>query len=343
MSVQNEFLAFHNRIKLDYEVNEELSEKRDILLDIIRNCDDIPSFKKIDQGSYSMHLGTEPLDGKEYDIDVGLRFNVNKDDYEPMELKEKIYDLLKNHTYYGAEIKKPCVTVTYRRDGEKAFHVDLVVYAYDDKDDTDSQMYLAKGKTAGSDETKWEKSDPVGLVDYINNAIEDEEDRKQFRRVVRYMKRWKNLRFVSEGHAEPASIGITLIAADCFSPEKGNDLIALKRFVDKILSLFVCVKYDTSNNRLLYRIKYPMPYTLRFEADTDAFSKMSDIQMTNFRDKLNVLSADLAEVIDEPDELEQCSKLNEIFGDDFEVPEAKSVSKKQYNYIPPTSASGDCG
>ena len=99
MSLQNEFLAFHDRIKLDYEVNEELSEKRDILLDIIRNCDDIPSFKKIDQGSYSMHLGTEPLDGKEYDIDVGLRFNVNKDDYEPMELKEKIYDLLKNHTY----------------------------------------------------------------------------------------------------------------------------------------------------------------------------------------------------------------------------------------------------
>lgn len=46
-----------------------------------------------------MYLGVEPLD-KEYDIDVGLRFHANCDDYEPMDLKNKIYELLKGHTEY---------------------------------------------------------------------------------------------------------------------------------------------------------------------------------------------------------------------------------------------------
>ncbi len=64
-----------------------------------------------------------------------------------MDLKEKIRDLLKNHTEYGAKIKKPCVTVTYKKDGEAAYHVDLVTYVYEDKDDSDSQLYLARGKT----------------------------------------------------------------------------------------------------------------------------------------------------------------------------------------------------
>ena len=29
-----------------------------------------------------------------------------------------------------AKIKKPCVTVTYKKDGEAAYHVDLVTYVY---------------------------------------------------------------------------------------------------------------------------------------------------------------------------------------------------------------------
>ena len=55
--------------------------------------------------------------------------------------------MLKNHTEYGTKIKKPCVTVTYKKDGEAAYHVDLVTYVYEDKDDSDSQLYLARGKT----------------------------------------------------------------------------------------------------------------------------------------------------------------------------------------------------
>lgn len=87
MGLQSCFLKFNSNIKMDYEENSELADKRDKLLNKIRGCKDIPSFKELGQGSYSMYTGVEPID-KEYDIDVALRFSVNKSDYEPLKLKE---------------------------------------------------------------------------------------------------------------------------------------------------------------------------------------------------------------------------------------------------------------
>ena len=338
MSIQNEFLNFHDRIRLDYDVKAELAEKRDILLQILRDSDRLPGFDEYNQGSYGMYLGVEPTDDREYDIDVGLRFNVNKSDYEPMDIKNIIADILSDHTDYGAVIKKPCVTVTYKKDGEATYHVDLVTYLYEDHEDKQSQLYLAHGKENKPDDIKWEKADPVGLVDYINGKIEKGDQRNQFRRVVRYIKRWKNRRFISTGHAEPTSIGITLIAVDYFTAKKGDDLEALLHVAKCIQSLFCVEKYE--DGRWLYRIKYPMPVSLKFESNPDAFEKMTDVQMTDFKEKLEKLIRDLEAVQSEVDEVEQCKKLHKIFGEDFHIPEVKNVSKMQHNYIPSSSASG---
>ena len=245
---------------------------------------------------------------------------------------------MSDHTDYGAVIKKPCVTVTYKKDGEATYHVDLVTYLYEDHEDKQSQLYLAHGKENKPDDIKWEKADPVGLVDYINGKIEKGDQRNQFRRVVRYIKRWKNRRFISTGHAEPTSIGITLIAVDYFTAKKGDDLEALLHVAKCIQSLFCVEKYE--DGRWLYRIKYPMPVSLKFESNTDAFEKMTDVQMTDFKEKLEKLIRDLEAVQSEVDEVEQCKKLHKIFGEDFHIPEVKNVSKMQHNYIPSSSASG---
>lgn len=350
MSLQKYFKDFNKTIKMDYAEKAELASKRDILLKKLRDSGELPAFTELNQGSYSMYTGVEPLN-KEYDIDVGLRFKVNKADYdEPLELKNKIYDILQNHTEYGAKVKTPCVTVTYKKDGETAYHVDLVVYTYEDKDDSESQLYLARGKESKPEEICWEKSNPKGLVDYINAKYEDDiEDRNQYRRVIRYMKRWKNLKFSGKGNAEPPSIGITLIAADKFEASKRydcieakwyyDDLEALIGFAKKIQSLFTFTRIS-DKGRVLYRIKYSLPSSLNFESDTDVFKKMSDVYMTDFKDKIDKLISDLEEVKEEVDEVEQCKLLNKIFGDDFKVPEKKDASKKQMNFIPSSSASG---
>lgn len=337
MSVQSEFKKFNDKIRADFEVKKELSDKRDILLGKLRNNDELPSFKELNQGSYAMCTGIEPEDDSEYDIDVALRFSANKDDYDPIELKEKICEILKNHTDYGSEIKKSCVTVTYKKDGEAKFHVDLVTYLYDDKDDEKSQLYIAKGKDKDSQE--WEGADPKGLVDYINGSVEVGEKRNQFRRVIRYLKKWKNRKFSNTDHANPPSIGITLIAADNFNYYEEDDLSSLINVVEAIINKF---SYEGKNDfgRDMYRICLSLPNSLKFKFGNNIFEKMSVALMTDFKDKIEKLKKDLVEVRDEADELEQYKKLNKIFGDDFEIPEAKNSAKKQFDYIPSSSASG---
>lgn len=339
MSIQSEFKKFNDRIRLDYKTNSELASKRDILLEILEKDANLPSFEKLDQGSYAMYTGVKPEGDREYDIDVGLRFNVSKSEYDPMDLKNKIEKILKNHTEYGAEIKKPCVTVTYTKDGEPSYHVDLVVYVYEDKDDKDSQIYIAKGINNNTDSQKWEMADPKGLVDYINDGVEKGEQRAQFRRVIRYLKRWKHKRFSTQGNSEPPSIGLTLIALDNFIYYEEDDFSALVNVVDSIANKFIFNSIDKDGDPL-YRIKLPLPLTLAFEPNSDIFEKMTDQQMTDFKEKIEKLQFDLGNVESETDEYEKYKKLQKIFGEDFKVPNEEDTAKKQYNYIPNSSASG---
>ena len=73
---------------------------------------------------------------------------------------------------------------------------------------------------------------------------------------------------------------------------------------------------------------------------TNVFKKMSDDYMTDFKEKIDALISDLEDVKKETDEVEQCTKLNKIFGSDFPIPEKKNAAKQQMNYIPATSSSG---
>ena len=93
MSVQTQFLKLNDNIKAGYKSKKELAEKRDILTGILKDDADIPSFDVYNQGSYIMRTGIKPEEGKEYDIDVALLFNVNKADFQPMELKNKMINL----------------------------------------------------------------------------------------------------------------------------------------------------------------------------------------------------------------------------------------------------------
>ncbi len=115
VNLQSEFEEFHDRIKLkDFDENENLREKRNILLEKLKSniSDDAASYTTFNQGSYAMGTGIKPEDG-DYDIDVGLRFNIDKEEYsDPIEPKKWVYDALDGHTK-KVEIRRSCVTVTY--------------------------------------------------------------------------------------------------------------------------------------------------------------------------------------------------------------------------------------
>lgn len=255
-----------------------------------------------------------------------------------------VHKILKDHTDYGAKIKKPCVTVTYKKNGEKAYHVDLVIYSYEDKDNTNSNMYLARG--TNEENKEWEDSDPIKLKDKIMEKWENCEKRDQYRRIIRYMKRWKNLKFSTNGNAEPPGIGITLLAYEKFMPQKYDwleakyiydDLEALIYFVKAVKDMFVPTQYSQEKGKQLYKIEY----YLRVKPWTNVFGKMSEIHMTEFKTKIDKLLDDLEEVKYESDIVEQCNKLNKkIFGSDFPIPDKEAESKTQRDFVPPSSASG---
>ncbi len=342
MSLQKQFRDFNDTIRLDYEKKSELSDKREIIIKLLNDVENIPSFDVLNQGSYAMNTGVEPISTdmkkQEYDIDIALIFNEDKDKIDPIEIKNAIYDQINNHTDYGATIKKPCVTLTYKKNSQKAFHVDIVSYAYKDHEDKNSQLYLAKGKSSDDPNKGWDKGDPRGIIEYIKNKIEDAEEREQCRRVVRYLKRWKSLKFGND-HAEPASVGITFVVFDYFKYFENDDLSALIYIVKKLDSLFQLSGYDEALNPM-YTITYSMPSSIKVESNCNLFGKMTERQMTTFKQKTEKLLKDLKAIQEEPDLEEQCKKLCIIFGDDFSVPEKKEFSRTQENYIPFSSSSG---
>ena len=93
--LQSEFHTFHSNIKLGaYDENKTLRDKRDLLINELTEAlkdEKIPgtdkplTFKKFDQGSYAMNTGIKPKED-DYDIDVGIIFDITNDEYDSNKL-----------------------------------------------------------------------------------------------------------------------------------------------------------------------------------------------------------------------------------------------------------------
>lgn len=349
--VQKYFEQFHENIKLKrFDENETLREKRDAVLNKLKTGlkelfekkkQPVPSYESFNQGSYEMGTGIRPLDS-DYDIDVGLMFEVATKDYsDPVEVKKWVYDSLEGHTQ-RVEMRRPCVTVFYQKEGEPIYHVDLAIYS-EKSCNSDGKDYLAKGKLNSAPEQRiWEEAHPKELTELIINHLTGE-DGKQFRRIIRYLKRWKDVKFSSGGNAAPIGIGITIAAYLWFTvskvlvdPFQGkyryNDLKALKQFVDSMLGKFNTVYHD---DEWVERLTVTLPV----QPGSDLFSRMTNQQMKAFKERLEGLSDVLQDAEDEVDPVEACKKLKKEFGDDFPVPEKSETAQKKAAAIVSSSSS----
>lgn len=341
--IQTQIVEFDRKIRLSWETEEKtLSEKREIILGKLRDKfaamraekKKVPTFTDFNQGSYQMDTGIRPAEG-DYDIDVGLRFNCATADYpNPANLKILVADVLEGHTELGTEIKKSCVTVKYKADGVQAFHVDLAVYAYDDPKSDTKRLFLAKGQRGSDEENRWwEESDPQGLIDWVKNRFQDAQ-REQFLRIIRALKRWKTEKFKTDGQNAPSGIGLTVAAGQWFQPQvhfdpmarktSSDDLKAMRAFVDKMVSQFqwIGTKDDGSP---LYRLSVRVPVAPYIEIFDK--KKMSDGQMTTFRERLIQLRDRLDMVTNEPDTVRACQLMRQDFGEEFPVPDKKDTAR----------------
>ncbi|MGK0290296.1 MAG: hypothetical protein ACI86H_001752 [bacterium] len=337
-NVQNYFEKFHEDIKLKrMKENKPLKEKRDIILKKLRDKlkeqfekkeEKMPKFEHFNQGSYGMNTGIKPATGSDYDIDVGLLFHINKDDYpDPIQVKKWVYDALNGHTD-KVELKEPCITVTYTKQGEDAFHVDLVIYVHPDENDV--KIYHARGKSGSKSENKkWELCEPKKFIKDVENHYNDSDDSAQFRRIIRYLKQWKNEKFPSNGNSAPIGIGLTGAALKYFQCEYSDvftkdydDLKALINFIQKMINNF---SYSNYNNEFAERL------VVKFSVEPydDLFDRMSNKQMQSFKSKLESLLEALQMAQSEADLQESCKIIKKNLSDKFHVPSKIETEKKE--------------
>jgi hypothetical protein len=323
--LQSQFLRFHDAIKVDFDGNQPLRDKRDIIISNLKDglkrsfFANTPTFTSFNQGSYDLATGIQPLQGNDYDIDVGVIFDLNRSNYKPLVLKQYVYNALSNVALRTVEIRRPCVRVQYHKYGTQSFHIDLAIYARDMNPwggfgDT---LYIAKGLPGSVEANKvWEVSEPFQLKELIKNKVSSGADRDQFRRIIRYLKRWKDYNFSAGGAGKPTGIALTACCYNLFVAQKNlvrnplntqwvskhDDLRALKMVVAGIINSF------WHNN---ITVQLPVkPYNNLFE-------KMTPIQMAAFKIKLESLLKVLNGISSDIFTSVACSRLRTVFGGDF--------------------------
>jgi len=317
---QSSFTSFHSTIRLDPENNEMLREKRDTLLKNLKDKINpaAPSYSTFHQGSYELSTGVNPLGG-DPDMDVGIIFDCQPEDYgDPVVLKRFVRNALE-HINRTVRIRKPCVTVEYLKGGEREMHIDLAIYCTNSSGVTQ----LARGRESDPTNTDfryWETSEPKKLNTTIIDAFSGA-DREQWRRVVRYLKRWRDIKI---GHKNIPSIALTVEAIQQFKAVydkvdgKHRDLIAMRDMLDRILSRWVGKRLQVG---------------LPVEPYCDLLENVTDIQIEDFKTKLTKLRDVLNDADKEADTHEACKLLQGQFGVDFPVPEKSTTTQKTASAI----------
>jgi hypothetical protein len=241
-----------------------------------------------------------------------MRFSFSETEHTAAEVRQWIFEAVDGHTEKVAD-KGPCTRVTYA-DG---YHVDLVTYAVWDDAFGITQFRLAHKKNG------WRPADPPKLLEHVEGAMkpyagteDSATSTNQFRRTVRYMRRWYDEAIPKESDAKPTGLAYVLAAAQHLRPTKTwngkpNDLLAVQNFAT-VLSLLP--------GRIV--IRKPTP-----EYD-DLFAKLSETDMNDFKARLSALALDLGAAGRETDPVKACKLAKKHFGRDFPVPEPEDTAKK---------------
>ncbi|WP_064663917.1 nucleotidyltransferase [Pseudoalteromonas sp. MQS005] len=329
--LQTQFEKFNETIKMGtYDENSTLREKRDLLISELRNSlkdEKIPNtdkaltFSKIDLGSYAMNTGVKPISGH-YDIDVGIIFDITNGEYDSNKLKKLVFDKLNKHHNRTVEFNKPCITVNYA----SGYHVDLAIYSKNNEN-----YHIAWGKEYSVENRKWWIADPKGLKQWISDIATEAEHKKQFRRIARFLKKWKANAFSDNGNNAPPSIGLTIQARKAFRYQTDSDLDALIIVVKDIKGSFNQA-WDQESGTLKWCIDISLPV----EPYKNVYYKMTLGQQDAFYTKVVNLLEALEAAKDEESEVESSKILRKVFSTDFPLVE----DSKQSN-TPPYVTTGN--
>lgn len=201
------FLEFDEEIKLKSGKKASLRTSRNTLRSKIKSHfkDElkIKAPKFWGQGSYMMNTTLKPIEG-EYDIDDGVYLEHLVDEKEkdwptPRTVHSWVQKAVEGHTDTPTKNKNTCVRVIYKND----YHVDFPIYIKASNDEYPKLAHLDKG---------WIYSDPKKLTNWFADHVEDKGS--QLKRIVRYIKAWKDKK--KSSNKFPSGMILTILAANNF-------------------------------------------------------------------------------------------------------------------------------
>lgn len=333
MKLKKEFGDFYEQIKIHSEANS-LKEKREILQDDIMN--NLPDsledhgidisksdIRMIDQGSYK-YKTTIKSDIVDRDVAVMIPLDTSKHK-DPRAIKKYLYDAI-NIQSRTVTVKEPCVRASYFKDGKEILHIDLPLYALDD-----NGYFLARGKL-GNPNYSWQEADPDGLNHYICNKISQSE---QLRRIICFIKKWRNVKYANSDndHEVPPSIGLTLLACQCFVPQttndEDNDLLAFQKTMKAIMNKF-SISRDAYGNVIKADINCYLPV----KPYSDVFQKMRDRSseyILTFYKRLSKAVDNLTDAVNVESAHDAGIYVQKVLGDEFVVPEKEAIAAVTQN------------
>jgi hypothetical protein len=173
------------------------------------------------QGSYPMHTIITPEDG-DYDLDDGVYLQGLGTDPKQWPAAATVHkwiiDAVSGYTKEPPIDKNRCVRVRYAAD----YHIDLPIYAMD-----------AAGKPLIFDKSADEPyvSDPRAFTEWFQEHVNRQG--AQLRRIVRYMKAWRD-HHQSTGVAAASGLAFTILVTEIFVAREDRDDIALAETVKGI-------------------------------------------------------------------------------------------------------------
>jgi predicted nucleotidyltransferase len=317
MGLQKQFAEFNDKIRLTWKDDKlkKIREKDESIQVDIRTAfkeAGHPVVEFFQQGSYATQTCIEPInDGDDYDIDVGIVIDKENAPDDPVEAKKTLRDVLAARNLKDPKIKKPCVTAQYYKADEKNFHLDYPLYSKN----ASGAYSLAIGKEyASAEEKKWEPGDPKGLIDWVNDKSRfnnDDDLFAQYKRLIRYLKRWRDFSFSSSDRKNIYSIGLSVMIRQSFQGSIStdgdcDDLESLRKTVTSILNngYFRQTGYDANN-----KPKYEIVVNLPVEPGRDIFNKHGSTLGTTLYNKFSILKENLNKVKLEKEPKKQCELL----------------------------------
>lgn len=290
-----EFKEFDSAIKLSDAKTKELRASRDAIRESLREWfkdNDKGAVKFCMQGSMAMGTVISPLNDDDYDIDDGIyleEVDLSEDECPSATVVHSwVVKAVSDQTSYEPINKNTCVRVPYAH----GYHVDIPIYVLEG-----GSAYLAHKRDG------WVNSDAKDFGEWLQ---EKSFDGAQLKRVIRYLKRWKDYCGV-----DLKGIEVTILVGENYEAASGRDDDALRYTVENIIAAL-----DAD-----FKCKKPVA------PGEDLFEGCSDTKKDSIKSKLRTLHKVLVDANETDDPHRASEKLRTCFGADFPLVEDKKESR----------------